>query len=225
MSIRNAFRAARYEDLPAEIHCDDCNTDKPLGAMVVFRDRKREVFCVRSRCKECNNARERGHRREYKRDYLRRWRSRNPELWRSYYKDDPDLNEKRRVRAAEYRERHGDAVNIQGRMRRHGMPVNIAEAHELLKQYGRCYPSRSGLTKKGLKECERIRSRLRANNKKSTFNRRIPGSFEIRLMVYEQSLEDPGLVIPPTEQPVPYAAASRNFTRTQGRLRAMRAAA
>jgi hypothetical protein len=56
MPIRNAHKAARYEDLPAEVHCDDCDKDKPLEEMVVFRDRKRNVFCVRSRCKACNNA-------------------------------------------------------------------------------------------------------------------------------------------------------------------------
>jgi hypothetical protein len=218
MSILSSHKAARYEDLPAEVYCTKCRETKPLD--------KEKLFCVKRICKACQNARERGHRREYKRDYLRRWRSRNPELAKSYYQNDPDFAEQARRRAAKYNKRHGDAARIQGRMRRRGMPVSIVEAQQLLKQFGRCYPSRFGLTTKGLKECERIRARLRMRAKNNTFaGRKIQSSFEIRLMVYEQSLEDPGLLIPPAEQPVPYQAASRTMTRVQGRFRAMRAGA
>ena len=225
MSVKQSLKAARYEDLPIGVFCNLCKMVKPLAEMVVFFSRKVNLFCVKSRCKECHNALERGHRREYKREYLRRWRMRNAELCESYYLNNPRRQEQGRRSTENYIKRHGDAYRIQGRMRRHGMPVSIEEAHELLRQFGRCYPSRIGLTAKGLRECERIRARLRTNNKKSKFNRRIPSSFEIRLMVYEQSLEEPGLVIPPVEQPVPFQQASKNMTRTQGRFRAMRAAA
>lgn len=223
MSIKQSLKAARYEDLPIGVFCNACKTVKPLAEMVVFFSRKQNLFCVKELCKPCHNAKERGHRREYKREYLRRWRQRNPDLCESYYRNNPNRNEQGRRSAENYIKRHGDAYRIQGRMRRHGMPVSIEEAHELLEQFGRCYPSRIGLTKKGLKECERIRSRSR--NLAKVTGRRPLKSFDIRLMVYEQSLEDPGLVIPPAEQPAPYQAAAKNMTRTQGRFRAMRAAA
>jgi hypothetical protein len=96
--------------------------------------------------------------------------------------------------------------------------ITITEARELLAKFGRCYPTRYGLTKSGLLECERIRSRLRVRNVDA---RRRQTAFEIRLMVYEESVATDGgynpprrnLVIPPDQQPIPYESRAENLRR------------
>ncbi len=177
--------------------------------MVIQHRPKLGYYYFRPLCKECNNARERGHRREYKRNYLRRWRRENAELDRSYWKDNPAHKEASRIGAYRRFNKNHDALLIQGRMNRRGHGITLAEAKDLLEQYGRCYPSRIGLTRAGLKRCEAVRSRLR--HRTAQTGRRMLSAFEIRLMVYEESLEDKGLVIPPDLQPVPYKKASNRL--------------
>lgn len=216
-------KAARYEDLPAVVTCIQCETPKPLSEMIVVRIRREQAYRVRPRCKECNNARERGHRREYKRNYLRKWRRENVRLNESYWKDNPVVREQARIRAAKAFEDpiYRDAVAIQRRLRGKGELVSLDEAKELLAKYGRCYPTRFGLSLYGLRECEQIRSRLRNRSAKS--GRRMATSFAIWIMVYEQSEEDSGLIIPPEQQPVPYqkaAARLREWHRQQKEIAA-----
>lgn len=206
-------KAARFEDLPSSILCMECRTEKPIVEMIVVRVRKEQVYRVRPRCKKCHNERERGHRREWKRDYLRRWRRENRRLNDSYWKDNARVREQNRLNAArriadpDYR----DALAIQRRLRNRDIRVSIDEARQLLEKYGRCYPSRFGLTAAGIRECERIRSRLRYRHSRS--GRRMPSGFDIRIMVYEQSEDEPGLIIRPELQPVPYQTASKNLKR------------
>lgn len=220
---RQVMTAARIADLPATVVCIQCNQQKTLVEMIVVHIKRDQVFRVRPRCKECHNARERGFRREYKRNYLRRWRRANPELNDSYWKGSDHVREKNRVNSAkrladpQYR----DAVAIQRRLRTKNISVSIDEAKELLGKFGRCYPTRFGLTLKGIRECERIRSRLRGRTAKA--DRRMVNSFDIRLMVYEQSEDEPGLVIPPAEQPVPFQFASERFKRMQAEKANVRA--
>jgi hypothetical protein len=90
-------------------------------------------------------------------------------------------------------------------MRRHGFPVSIQEAEELLKKFGRCYPTRFGLTPKGLKECERIRAGIRRARGKQTVT-----SFEIRLMVYD---DDKSNYIKPRLQKMPYQNAAAKLSK------------
>lgn len=162
----------------------------------------------------CNNIAERGHRREYKRQYLKNWRKNNPELNNSYWKGDAQVREAARVRAATRSQADKDAIAIQRRLRTQGESVTIAEARELLAKYGRCYPSRYGLTDLGLRRCEQIRSRLRnRKGKRASFGYQMLSSFEIRVMVCEESEGEKGLVIPPDQQPVPYQKAAENLRR------------
>lgn len=195
-------------DLPVHGTCNKCGETKPREEMIVLR-RADKSYYMRPRCKTCHNESERGHRREYKAAYLKTWRRRNKALNDSYWKDNDRVRERSRARALKrFRDNH-EAVLIQGRMGRRGMNVTLVEAKELLEKYGRCYPTRFGLTAKGLKECERIRSRARSRNDV----RRMPSSFDIRLMVYEDDDGEYRFVIRPDLQPVPYAAASANLKR------------
>jgi hypothetical protein len=208
-------------ELPAEYGCRLCGATKPLDKMVLVHRRRTHDFLLRPRCKLCHNASEKGHRREYKRKYLRRWRKDNSEINESYWRqaqaaNRPQLNARCYAR---FRKNHA-AILIQGRMRRQtGTPVSLAEAKELLRRYGRCYPTRYGLTQKGLRECERIRSRLRAAaraGKKVT----MPRNVEIRMMVYAdgtgeadsvEGQEPERFVIPPRLQKQPYQRAARRL--------------
>lgn len=190
--------------LPKEHRCLACEQTKPIKEMIVVRERRTGHFLVRARCKECNNKQERGHRREYKRRYLQRWRKRNADVNESYWRQyQADNRLSISSRSHERFLKHHEALLIQGRLRRRGIKVSIDEARALYKKYGRCYPTRYGLTPTGLKEAERIRS---AQRRKA--GRRF-SSLEIRIMVYED-----GLYITPRWQPVPYkyaAAQLRNF--------------
>lgn len=191
--------------------------------MVAFL-KKEKLFRVRPRCKACNNERERGNRREYKRKYLKKWRKRNDSLNRSYWKDNPHVKERSRINAARQREKKGDAMAIQQRMRNRGFYLSLSEAGELLAIYGRCYPTRAGLSKKGLAECERIRSRLR-RSRRASYGAKMPTNFEIRLMVYEDGLEDVSLLIQPELQPEkPYDSRAENMRKYWRRVRVSAAA-
>lgn len=188
-------------ELPETGHCLKCHADKPIGEMVVVRLRKEGLFYLRPRCKDCNNKFERGHRREWKRNYLRRWRRWNAELNESYWRQ-RNAEKRIEINARCYKRfrRHHAAILIQGRLRRRlGMTVTIAEARRLAKTYGVCYPTRFGLTEFGLKECERIRSNMRRIGKHLH-------PVEIRMMVYED-----GHFKKPSHQQMPYRRASQQL--------------
>jgi hypothetical protein len=186
--------------LPRRAVCNKCGKEKPREQMVVVRLRKENVYLLRPRCKDCHNKAERGHRRQYKTNYLRKWRKNNPSLYESYWKQ-PSQEEKDRTAAraqTRFRKKH-HSILIQGRMNRRGMGISIAQAEELLEKYGPAYPSRMGLTPEGLRECERIRSTYRRNGWPVD-------AFRIRLMVYED-----GHHIKPSRQRPPFQAASRKM--------------
>jgi hypothetical protein len=206
----------RREDLPAKAHCRACDKDKPIAEMVVIRNRGGS-FYIRPRCKDCYNARERGHRREWKREYARKWRRRNfdAELgYRAKQKTDEG-----RARAAanamrRFKKDH-DAILIQGRLRRKaGMHVSTEEARQLAKTYGCCYPTRFGLTASGLREFERIRSSIRR-----THDKHPPSAVEIRMMVYADSK---AFFIKPRLQKQPYQDAAAKLRALQAKKKAQR---
>jgi hypothetical protein len=200
-------------DLPDEYGCNLCGGTKPVAEMVVRRRKDLGAFHLAPRCKDCHNGRERGHRREYKRSYLQRWRKKNPELTRSYWKERPDQQEQSRASASRYYERHRDALCIKGRLKTHGVKVTLSEAYELLEKFGVAYPTGFGLTPEGRTECERIRSRMRSRGGM------VLTSFEIRLMVYED-----GFFITPERQKRPYKKKSA-VIRARRRLEVERARA
>lgn len=210
-------RATKYEDLPSEYGCNICGETKPLVDLCLTRTEG--IYQLRPRCKACHNELERGHRRDYKRRYLQNWRKNNAVLNDSYWKDNPEVREAARVRAANRSQADKDAIAIQRRLRTQGQIVTIDEARELLAKYGRCYPSRYGLTVRGLARCEQIRSRLRnRKGKRTSFGYQMLSSFEIRVMVYEESDEEPSYIIPPDQQPIPYQKAAeklRQYHRNQ----------
>ena len=185
-------------ELPATYRCKLCGAEKPVCEMVLVRRRASKTFLLRPRCKACHNARERGHRREWKRNYLRRWRANCPDLTEAYWRKANKLH-RSRINANAYSRfrRHHDAILIQGRLRRRtGRSVSLAEARELLRKFGPAYPTKHGLTPAGVKECERIRSRLRNAGQK-------PNLLEIRLMVYED-----GFALRPSRQPILFQVAA-----------------
>lgn len=190
------MKVANLSELPATGHCNRCDQVKPVSEMVVQYLKSQNVYYLRPLCKKCHNKKERGHRREYKREYLRKWRKRNAELDRSYWKSEQS-REYQKLYARKRTARDYDALAIQRRLRYRGEYITLDEAKELLKQFGRCYPTKAGLSKKGLAECERIRSNLRRKKSKVT-------SFEIRMMVYADSLEDRSLIIKPQLQRLAY---------------------
>ncbi len=187
--------------------------------MIVVFKRKEKQFLLRPRCKDCHNKRERKNRREYKREYLRKWRSENSELNRSYWKDNPVYREKFRVNAYKRFIKNHETILIQGRFARRGRSITLYQAKELLKIFGRCYPTRQGLTSLGLKECERIRSRFRIKGEKP------PSNFDIRLEVYENDRGHYEYVIRPEDQPEPYKTASETLRRWHRDRRAEKEAA
>lgn len=202
------MKVKNISDLPAVYLCRLCESEKPIVEMMVVHHRKENIYRLRPRCKKCHNDRERGNRRDYKTKYQQKWRKNNESLNRSYWKNNPVVKEQARINAANRTKKVGDALLIQGRMRRRGMPVGIEEARELLAKFGRCYPSPQGLTKAGLRECERIRSRLRLRQKQT--GGKVLSTFEIRFIVYEDG-EENGFVIEPDRQPQPYVAASKTL--------------
>lgn len=198
------MKAALLKDLPAEKMCNRCTSTKPLEEMVVQHRKSLGYYYVRPICKACHNAKERGHRREYKARYLAQWRKRNASLVKSYWDNDAYRENAARRADKRFRANHA-ALLIQGRLHRRGMTVTLAEAQELLERFGPCYPTRFGLTEAGLRECERIRGRLRNRNVE---RRRRQTPTEIRMMVYE---EGGRFVIPPDQQPMPYQKASERL--------------
>jgi hypothetical protein len=206
-------------ELPAEYECVICGASKPVGDMLVVRLRTRKKFLLRPRCKKCNNERERGHRREWKRKYLRRWRRDNAALNESYWRGRDRLVQNA-ISYSHFRRNH-DAILIQGRLRRQlGAKVTLAEARELLRKHGCCYPTRYGLTPKGLRECERIRSRLRSA-RRSGQKVKMPKPVEIRMMVYD---EGGHLRIKPRLQDRPYQRAARQLESWHAEQRRRKAA-
>src|ERR1700691_3681774 len=143
-------------ELPSQFGCLACGETKLIAEMVVVRLKTQKKILLRPRCKKCTNERERGHRREWKRKYLRRWRRDNAELNESYWRG-RDRGMQNAYAYNHFLQNH-DAILIQGRLRRQlGMKVSLSEARQLLRKHGCCYPTRFGLTPKGLRECERIR--------------------------------------------------------------------
>lgn len=196
---------SKLSDLPAEHHCNQCDKTKPIAEMLMVRTKGR--IELRPRCKECHNAREAGYRREYKRNYLRAWRKRNKPIDKSY-RDTDTYRAANARRARRYVSENKEALAIKRRLKTHGVLVTLAEATELLQQYGRCYPTKYGLTPGGLKECERIRSTQRRRGARHPLT-----PFQIRVMVYED-----GHFITPENQPTPYqkaAATLRDFRARQ----------
>lgn len=198
------------KDLPAKHRCRRCRKKRPTGEMIVIRVRKTKKILLRARCKDCHNKRERGHRREWKRNYLRRWRAYNPELTESYWKSKLVENRPRaNARARLHIRKHHYAILIQGRLRRRlGVSVPIAEAEQLLRKFGPCYPTRYGLTRVGLREFERIRKGARRLGKPLH-------PVEIRMMVYED-----GHFVKPARQKIPYQFAAEQLRRYQAMRRA-----
>lgn len=205
--------------LPEQAICNKCGEEKPLKGMVVIRLHG-GTFYVRPRCKDCHNAMERNHRREWKRAYLKRWRQRNGDAERSYW-DNPRARELARLNAAK---RFADplqhhAILIQARLRRRlGIHITIAEAKKRLKCFGPAYPTRNGLTASGLRECERIRSRTRRDKNPLSM-------IEIRMMVYEDSgiytsAKGGQFVIDPKRQNIPYQHAAEKLRRYWSRKKA-----
>lgn len=195
--------AKTLQELPEKYVCKHCKAEKPIAEMVLVRLRKQKCFLLRPRCKACHNERERGHRREYKRAYLRRWRKWHPELNESYWRQRAkETRLQTNARAYNRFIRHHAAILIQGRLRRRlGTSVSLAEASRLAAKYGCCYPTRYGLTPDGLRECERIRSRMRAIGQRVS-------PVEIRMMVYED-----GYYIKPSRQRMPYRRAADQLRR------------
>jgi hypothetical protein len=196
------MQVKRREELPEKYRCKKCGSEKPISEMLLVRHRRSGEFYLRPRCKECHNKTERGHRREYKRKYLKLWRKRNPEINEGYWRQ-RNADNRKELTAQSYArfKRNHAAILIQGRLRRRmGMLVDLAEAKRLARKYGPCYPTRYGLTAKGIKECERIRSRMRRD-------RETPDPVEIRMMVYED-----GFYITPVRQKMPYRKAAARLS-------------
>lgn len=205
------MRVQTRGELPETYRCRLCGAEKPILEMVLVRTQG--LFLLRPRCKACNNTRERGHRRDYKRNYLRRWRKLNPEVNESYWREAAQRNRAlTNTRAHDRFSRDHAAILIQGRLRRRlGMSISIEEARKLANKFGCCYPTRFGLTLGGLRECERIRSRMRICGLK-------PNPVEIRMMVYED-----GHFQKPSRQRMPYQRSAeqlRNWHEQRRRVKA-----
>ena len=181
--------------------------------MILVHMRREGVYRLRPRCKDCNNKRERGHRREWKTKYLQRWRRENPELNESYWRKAAADRVRVNARAMNHFIKNHHAILIQGRLRRRlRMHVSLKEATSLLSQYGPCYPTVQGLTRKGIQACERIRSRLRHLGVK-------PNLVEIRTMVYAD-----GHYVKPQKQTIPYQCAAERLRHWQKTIRERKAA-
>jgi hypothetical protein len=205
--LAGKINLARYKsvsEMPEAAFCRICETEKPIEEMCVAFLRKEKVFRIRPRCKPCHNSNERGNRRAYKKNYLKNWRKKNTEVNRSYW-NNPIANEKARINAYRRFEEKHDALLIQGRMKRKGINITTSEAEDLLQTYGKNYPTQHGLSELGRKECERIRASMRRRGRK------VLSSFQIRLMVYEDGLEDRKLLKSPHRQKTIYKKASEKL--------------
>jgi hypothetical protein len=206
------MRAKLFSDLPAVAHCNKCDKDKPLAEMIVFRLASDGLYHLRKKCKECASAYNRTF-QEWRREYLRKWRKENPELNRSYW-DNPEVKERSLQYTRKFNTINREAILIKNRLRRHGQPCTIAEAREYLKKYGPNFPTIHGLTSAGKREVQRIRSAYRRAGRQIT-------AFEIRLMVYEDSAEEPRLLKKPSTQKFPYKTSAhrlRTWHQQQRRL-------
>lgn len=201
---QGGVRVSKFSELPDEGFCLLCESTKPLAEMVVTHLRKEGMYQMRPRCKNCHNDNERGHRREWKRNYLRAWRARNKDVDDSYRENDPNLKEQNRVRMARrFNDKHY-ALLIQGRLRRLlNLRVSTPEAENLLERFGPCYPSQFGLTEEGRKRAERLRSTMRREGTPYK-------TVELRMLVYEE-----GWYIPPNKQPLPYQNAAEKLRKVQ----------
>jgi hypothetical protein len=203
------MKVSKPSELPDEYGCNLCGQTKAVDDMVVVHQRKEKIYYLRPRCKDCHNAKERGSRREWKRDYLRKWRKDNRAVNKSYYQDNPHAREQYRGYAAKYFNKNHDALLIQGRLLRAvKMRVTVGEARALLEQFGPAYPSQHGLTPQGLKECKRIRGAMARKPGRRRFS-----AVQIRMMVYED-----GYFIDPLLQERPYqkrAERMRNLRASQ----------
>ena len=207
-------------ELPEEYGCRQCGSTKPIQEMVLVHRKSTQDFLLRPRCKKCHNQKEKGHRREYKRNYLRRWREDNAEVNESYWRN-RDRAVSNAVSYKHFTKNHA-AILIQGRLHRAGIQVNLAEARSLLRKYGRCYPTSFGLTERGRRECERIRSRFKnARYSAKKHGKKLPPMpqmIEIRMMVYADGTARPepaeglrtpdAFVIKPRLQPIPFQIAA-----------------
>jgi hypothetical protein len=138
--------------------------------------------------------------------YLRRWRKDNAELNESYWRQYQATNRPTiTARAAVRFWQNHNGILIQGRLRRKGIKVSLAEANRLGRKYGCCYPLRAGLTPWALRECERIRSGQRRlpKYKRNT-------QVEIRMMMYED-----GHFKSPRRQKPPYQIAAKRLSQWQ----------
>ena len=194
----------KLSDLPETHNCNICGEDKPVAEMVVVRHKKTRVYDLRRRCKVCHNKKEKGHRREWKCNYQKRWRVRHRKLVKSY-RQTPAYKVGNARRAYSHFTRHHEAILIAGRLRRRGMDCTMAEAREFLAKFGRCFPSCYGLTAAGRRECERIRATIRRRGAKLKLS-----ALDIRIMVYED-----GLFIAPELQPKPYQKAAERLREWQ----------
>lgn len=190
----------KLSDLPETHNCNICGQDKPVAEMLVIQSKKTRTYDLRRRCKVCHNQKQKGHRLDYKRNYLKRWRARHPKLNKSYQQK-PECKRKNRRRVYEYFTRNHEAILIKGRMQRRGIECTLSEAQRFLERFGPCYPSRYGLTAAGQRECERIRATMRRRG--SALKLR---NIDIRMMVYED-----GLFIAPELQPKPYQKAAERL--------------
>ncbi len=206
------MKVKTLKELPENHCCKACGEIKPLAMMVVIYHKREQYYYVRPRCKDCHNAHEQGHRREWKRAYLQKWRRKNAALTRSYW-DNPEVKEQVGKNAKEFWQKNRAALLIKGRLQRRGEPCTIAEAREYLQSYGPNYPTIHGLTATGRKEVERIRSTMRRSSGK------ILSTFEIRLMVYEDGLEDTGMIVKASAQKFPYKKSSQKLSAWHQRLR------
>lgn len=206
------MKARHFSDLPAIAHCNKCDKDKPLVEMIVFRRTSDGLYHLRKRCKECAYAYNRTL-QEWRREYLRKWRKQNAALNRSYW-DNPEVKERSSQNMRKFQAINREALLIKNRLWRRGHPCTIAEAREYLKKYGPNYPTIHGLSNEGKREVERIRSSYRRMGKAVSH-------FEIRLMVYEDSAEEPRLLKKPGTQKFPYKNAAhrlRTWHQQQRRL-------
>lgn len=147
-------------EVPRLQQCRKCGQERAALDMVIRRRRDGSIYC-RPRCKACHNAFERGRRREWKTAYLRRWRRKNPELARSYWRSKRDKPTEAAY-ARRWVRRHQLAYRVQFRMRRRGQHMDIDSCASLVREFGPAYPLANGLNRDGLRAVERWRSRLRA---------------------------------------------------------------
>lgn len=177
--------ALKISDLPESWTCNKCDREKPRGEMVVMRTKRTRRYWLRPRCKDCQNAINRKTQTDYKNNWQREWRKKNPEqvsCYRQKQMAGPGQKQKARDRAARIYEAKRPALLIQSRLRGTPFSLSIGEAQKALAKFGPLYPTTAGLRPKGRAEYERIRRRSDLSD------------LEIRIMIYDDSIESPDLV-------------------------------